>query len=162
MFFWLDAYQERCTCPREGGASIEEGSGSQNLQLPVANVHNLLLEWNLPCIQFDDLRQGRIIEYVEAISCIQFDDPRQGRIIEYVVAISCIQFDDLRQVGQEKKVERGSDARILYKQVQVQVNASTCLNSVQDLIDQLDSGVLLDHLPHLYISRDKCKIKNYS
>ena len=142
MFFWLDPYQERCTCPREGGTSIEEGSGSQNLQLPVANVHNLLLERNLPCIQFDDLRQGRIIEYV--------------------VAISCIQFDDLRQVGQEKKVERGSDARILYKQVQVQVNALTCLNSVQDLIDQLDSGVLLDHLPHLYISRDKCKIKNYS
>ena len=54
------ADQEGGTGPGEGGASIEEGCGLQDLQLLVPYAHDLLLEGDLPRIQFDHLdREGK-------------------------------------------------------------------------------------------------------
>ena len=47
--------QEGGAGPGEGGASIEEGSGPQDIQLSLSDTHDLLLERNLPGIQLDDL-----------------------------------------------------------------------------------------------------------
>ena len=49
--------QERGTGPGEGGTSIEESSGAQDVELSTANIHDLLLEWYLPRIQLNDLRE---------------------------------------------------------------------------------------------------------
>ena len=65
--------QERGTGPGEGGASVEESCRPQDTQLTVSDIHDLLLEWNLPRIQFNHLRDraggGKVVVKTFSNTC---------------------------------------------------------------------------------------------